>query len=183
MGTRFSAVDHGRGTFVMRTVIVRQWTERVVRSQFDQRIDQGIGQRMKQWIAVLSLSLLAPAAFAIDTFPPMEDLALQARYENIVTEVRCLKCQNQSLKDSEAFLASDLRREIRRMLVEGKSDAEIYDFLVERYGEFALYRPRMSGKTLVLWAAPAVLLLGGVFVLVNVVRRRMAMPIDAGEAE
>jgi cytochrome c-type biogenesis protein CcmH len=117
-------------------------------------------------------------AFAIDTGKAFDDPVLQARYEHIISEVRCLKCQNQTIKDSNAFLAADLKREIRRMLGEGMSDAEIYDFLVERYGEFALYRPRASGKTLFLWIAPGVFLLGGAFLLVQVVRRRMALPID-----
>ena len=129
-------------------------------------------------IALLLLGLAATAAVAIDTGPAFDDPALQARYEKLIDEVRCLKCQNQSIKDSNAFLAADLRREIRRMLEEGMSDDEIYDFLVERYGEFALYRPRASGKTLILWAAPAVLLLFGVFLIARIVRRRMAMPID-----
>lgn len=129
--------------------------------------------------ALLSLLLLwSSSAFAIDTDKAFDDPELQARYEEITAEVRCLKCQNQSIKDSNAFLASDLRREIRRMLEEGKSNDEIYDFLVARYGEFALYRPRMSGKTLVLWIAPMLLLLVGGGVLVNVVRRRMSMPIE-----
>ena len=127
------------------------------------------------------LLFVAPA-LAIDTDKAFDDPELQARYEHIIDEVRCLKCQNQSIKDSNAFLAGDLRREIRRMLSEGKSDDEIYDFLVARYGEFALYRPRMSGKTLVLWIAPLALLLGGGFVLVNILRRRMAMPIDGDAA-
>ena len=122
--------------------------------------------------------LLGNTASAIDTAEAFEDPVLQARYEHIISEVRCLKCQNQTIKDSSAILASDLRREIRRMLDEGLSDAQIYDFLVERYGEFALYRPRASGKTLFLWIAPAFLLLGGTFLLVMVVRRRMLLPID-----
>lgn len=129
--------------------------------------------------AWLSLVLLmAGSALAIDTERAFEDPELQARYEEITEEVRCLKCQNQSIKDSNAFLASDLRREIRRMLEEGKSNDEIYDFLVARYGEFALYRPRMSGKTLILWLAPILLLLVGGGVLVNIIRRRMSMPIE-----
>ena len=132
-------------------------------------------------VCVLLFALAAPA-LAIDTDKAFDDPELQARYEHIIEEVRCLKCQNQSIKDSNAFLAGDLRREIRRMLSEGKSDQEIYDFLVARYGEFALYRPRMSGKTLVLWIAPILLLLGGGFVLVNILRRRMAMPIDGDAA-
>ena len=76
------------------------------------------------------------------------------------------------------MLASDLRREIRRMLEEGLTDAEIYTFLVDRYGDFALYRPRLGGKTMILWLAPALFLLGGAVVLVNIVRRRMTLPID-----
>ncbi len=141
---------------------------------------------MRPLKAALAAILLLPAiALAIDTGKAFDDPELQARYENIIEEVRCLKCQNQSIKDSNAFLADDLRREIRRMLSEGMTDQEIYDFLVERYGDFALYRPRFEGKTLVLWLAPALLLLAGALMIVNIVRRRMAMPIDdepAGEA-
>jgi len=128
------------------------------------------------------LIAFASTALAIDTDKAFDDPELQARYEHIIEEVRCLKCQNQSIKDSNAFLAGDLRREIRRMLTEGKTDDEIYDFLVARYGEFALYRPRMSGKTLVLWIAPIALLLAGGLVLVNILRRRMAMPVETDAA-
>src|SRR3990170_4596248 len=105
-------------------------------------------------VAIAFLVLVAPCALAIDAGKAFDDPELQARYEEIISEVRCLQCQNESLKDSNAFLATDLRREIRRLLTEGKTNAEIYDFLVQRYGEFALYRPRMSGKTLLLWLAP-----------------------------
>ncbi len=128
---------------------------------------------------VLLLLMLFPlAAQSAAVNAPFADPELQARYDKIVDEVRCLKCQNQSLKDSGAFLASDLKREIRRMLNEGMTDQEIYDFLVARYGEFALYRPRMGGKTLVLWLAPGLLLLGGGVALFFVLRRRMNLPID-----
>jgi cytochrome c-type biogenesis protein CcmH len=117
----------------------------------------------------------------VDSEEALEDPELQARYEDIVEQVRCLKCQNQTIKDSNAFLAGDLRREIRRMLIEGYTDEEIFSFLVDRYGDFALYNPRFSGKTLVLWIVPALFLLGGAFVLLNIVRRRMALPIDDTE--
>lgn len=137
---------------------------------------------MKRVLLGLVLILGTSMAFGIDVDKAFDDPVLQERYEKIIDEVRCLKCQNQTIKDSNAFLAADLRREIRRMLDEGKTDAEIFDFLVARYGEFALYRPRMSGKTLVLWLAPGLLLLGGGFVLVNILRRRMAMPIDGEKA-
>ena len=136
---------------------------------------------MKTLFGSLFILLLISPAWAVDSEEPLDDPALQARYEDIVEQVRCLKCQNQSIKDSNAFLAGDLRREIRRMLVEGYTDDEIFDFLVQRYGDFALYNPRMSGKTLVLWIVPAVFLLGGAFVLFNIVRRRMALPIDDAE--
>ena len=135
-------------------------------------------------VLVTALFLMfTSAAAAIDAEEAFEDPVLQARYEHIIDEVRCLKCQNQTIKDSNAFLAADLRREIRRMLDEGLSDTEIYDFLVARYGEFALYRPRASGKTLILWIAPAILLLGGVFMLVQILRKRMALPIDDDASE
>jgi len=124
------------------------------------------------------LLLVAVPAAAIDSGKAFEDPELQARYENIIAQVRCLKCQNQSIKDSNVFLASDLRREIRRLLSEGKTDQEVFDFLVERYGEFALYSPRKSGKTLVLWLLPFLLLVAGAFVGYSVIRKRMSMTLD-----
>jgi len=133
---------------------------------------------MKILPGILTLLLLSSASLAIDTEEAFEDPKMQARYEKIIDEVRCLKCQNQTIKDSNAFLAGDLRREIRRMITDGMTDKQIFDFLVDRYGEFALYRPRASGKTLILWLAPALLLIGGAFVLLQIVRRRMALPID-----
>jgi len=132
---------------------------------------------MRFLLSILSSSLLVTTAYAVDNEEPLSDPALQARYEEIIDEVRCLKCQNTTIKDSNAFLAADLRREIRHMLEDGLSDEQIFDFLVERYGDFALYKPRASGKTLILWIGPALFLLGGAFVLVNIVRRRMALPI------
>lgn len=129
--------------------------------------------------ALLAFALFLPAvaALAIDT-ERLEDPALQARYEDIISEVRCLQCMNQSIKDSDAFLAADLRREIRRLLVEGKTDAEIYEFVATRYGDFALYRPRMSGKTLFLWIGPLLLIAVGALVGVRIVRRRMSLPLE-----
>jgi len=133
---------------------------------------------MKYFVIVLSFMIVSAAVHAIDTSTPFDDPELQARYEKLIAEVRCLKCQNQTIKDSNAFLADDLKREIRRLLTEGKTDAEIFDFLVLRYGEFALYRPRMSGKTLALWIAPFLFLLFGGYAAVRIVRQRMNMPID-----
>jgi len=120
----------------------------------------------------------APIALAVDTGQAFDDPVLQARYEKLIGEVRCLVCQNQTIKDSNAFLAQDLRREIRRLIEEGKTDAEIGEFLVDRYGEFALYRPRMSGKTVLLWLSPLLLIGVGGYVVTRVIRGRMALPLD-----
>ena len=133
---------------------------------------------MMRILCLLLLITASTVSHAIDTGVAFDDPELQARYETLIEEVRCLKCQNQNLRDSNAFLASDLRREIRRLLEEGKTDAEIYDFLVTRYGEFALYRPRMSGKTLILWIAPLVLLLAGAFIVMRVIMARARLPVD-----
>ncbi len=128
---------------------------------------------------VVTVVLLTPAiTWAIDTGKAFEDPELQARYEVIIDEVRCVKCQNQTIRDSNALIANDLRREIRRLLSEGYSDSEVYDYLVQRYGEFVLYRPRMNGVSLLLWLAPGVFLLFGGIVVYRVLRKRMSMPID-----
>ena len=133
---------------------------------------------MKRAFVLLVASLVSLTATAIDTGAAFEDAEMQARYENLISEVRCVVCQNQTIKDSNVFLAADLRREIRRMMTEGMSDSEIADFLVARYGDFVLYNPRKSGRTLILWITPALLLGVGGFVIVRVVRDRMKMPID-----
>jgi cytochrome c-type biogenesis protein CcmH len=133
---------------------------------------------MARFIAVLTFLTLSVSVIAIDSEQAFDDPVLQARYEKLVAEVRCVTCQNQNIKDSNAFIASDLRREIRRMIGEGKSNEEIKDFLVARYGDFVLYRPRFEGKTLALWIAPFLLVLFGGFALVRIVRHRMALPMD-----
>ena len=122
--------------------------------------------------------LIDYGAFGIDKGKKFDDPEMQARYEKLISEVRCLQCQNQSIKDSNVSLAADLRREIARMIDEGQTDEEIAEFLVVRYGEFALYRPRTTGKTLVLWLAPFLLVLLGGVALMRVVKHRMSLPID-----
>ena len=129
-------------------------------------------------IIVLMFLLATTSVFAIDTEQAFDDPILQARYEKLIAEVRCVTCQNQNIKDSNAFIAADLRREIRRLMREGKDDAEITDFLVTRYGDFVLYRPQFSGKTLVLWIAPFLLIFCGIFFIFRVLRHRMALPMD-----
>ena len=133
---------------------------------------------MKRFLILIAAMLAVAPVAAIDTGKAFDDPELQARYDKLISEVRCLKCQNQSIKDSNVFLATDLRREIRRLISEGKTDAEIQDFLVTRYGEFALYRPRTTGKTLILWLAPFLLVLFGGVAMFRILRHRMSMPLD-----
>ncbi len=127
--------------------------------------------RWHQWGAMLLGALLlfaSAAALAVDAEDTLVDPALRTRYESINRELRCLVCQNQSIADSDADLAKDLRREVRGMLEAGKTDAEIRGFMTDRYGDFVLYKPRST----VLWAAPAVLLLGGLVLVGRIVVRR-----------
>ena len=122
---------------------------------------------------LLALPLLAPA---IDAERAFDDPVLQERYESINRELRCLVCQNQTIADSNATLAGDLRREVKELIAAGKTDDEIREFMIERYGDFVLYRPRMTGTNFLLWAAPALMLIAGFFVALRVIRRRAAEP-------
>lgn len=128
------------------------------------------------WLALTGLGA-ASVAFAVDPIE-LEDPALQARYKALSHELRCMQCQNQSIADSPVGLAGDLRREVRELLVAGKSDDEIRAWMRDRYGDFILFRPVFSARTAWLWLAPAVLLAIGLAVAVRVVRQRAALPTD-----
>ena len=132
---------------------------------------------MRVLVAMLVVFLALPA-LAIDPSERMDDPQQQAMYETITAEVRCLVCQNNSIADSTAPLAADLRREIRRMIATGQDESEIKDFLVERYGDYVLYKPRFESWTLLLWFAPVVFLLIGVISFARVVAKRAELPID-----
>ncbi|MGE8280634.1 MAG: cytochrome c-type biogenesis protein [Stenotrophomonas sp.] len=122
------------------------------------------------WLCLATAALAQPAG---DPTPlQYRDRAEEARFHALTAELRCVQCQNQSLADSNAQIAHDLRREVLKLMHEGRSDAQIKQFLVERYGEFVLYRPQMEGSTLLLWLGPGLLLLAGAVVLVVHVRRR-----------
>lgn len=122
-------------------------------------------------ICLLVAILFLGTAHAIDA-EKLDDPVLQQRYERLTHELRCLVCQNETIADSNATLAADLRREVRQLMKAGKSDVEIRAFLTERYGDFVLYRPPVTPRTWLLWAAPALLLLGGALVAIVVIRRR-----------
>ena len=113
----------------------------------------------------------ATSAYAVIETYQFDSAEMRERYHVFVKELRCPKCQNQNLEDSNAGVAADLRREVHRLLHEGYSDDEIYDYMVARYGEFVLYRPRTSGVTLYLWLAPAVLLALAIAVVALIVKR------------
>ena len=138
---------------------------------------------MKRWLAAvaLGLTLTGAAQAAIDTYEFANDVE-RARFRELTQELRCPKCQNQDIADSNAPIATDLRREIYRMLGEGKSNQQIIDFMVDRYGDFVRYKPALTGKTSVLWFGPLALLVGGV-VLIGVIvgrRRRVLQAEGAG---
>ena len=131
--------------------------------------------------AGLALGLLASAHAAIDTFEFANDAERQ-RYRSLIEELRCPKCQNQNIADSDAPIATDLRNEIFRMLEEGKSNEEIIDFLVSRYGDFVLYKPPLTSRTLLLWYGPAGMLLLGFGVLGVILIRRRSQNRDRSAA-
>lgn len=137
-------------------------------------------------LRVLGLALAAlgaaTSALAVDNTPPFSDPALQARYYGLTHELRCMQCQSEALADSNVGLAADLRMEVHKLIEAGKSDDEIRDYMVARYSEFILLRPRMSLRNLWLWSAPAVLLIAGIFVALRVLRRRAQMPIGDDES-
>jgi cytochrome c-type biogenesis protein CcmH len=136
-------------------------------------------------LAILGLCILANAPIhaldttgQIDANGQIENPALQARFELITKDLRCLVCQNESIADSNVELASDLRRQVREMLVAGKSDDAIFDFMTDRYGEFVRFRPPVERKTLLIWGAPFIVLLLGAGIIIRIVRRRSRMPLD-----
>src|SRR6185503_9775205 len=112
-----------------------------------------------------------------------QDAALEKRVAGLAHELRCLVCQNQTLADSSAPLAVDLRTQIRAQLAAGKSEREVVDFMVARYGDFVLYRPPLKASTLLLWAGPFAFLVLGFYLFIRFLRRRRAPEIELSEAE
>ena len=128
---------------------------------------------------VLLFALFGPCpAGAVQPDEILPDPTLETRARALSRELRCMVCQNQSIDDSDAPLARDLRVLVRERLKSGDSDAQVLEFLTSRYGEFVLLRPSLSGRTALLWLAPAVLLIAGAGGLIMVSRRRRSAPID-----
>jgi len=133
----------------------------------------------------LLLALLAPAswAHAKEAAPAAADPALEQRVMTLAAELRCLVCQNQTIADSSAPLAEDLRNQVREKMRQGASDSQIIDFMVERYGDFVLYRPPVKATTLLLWFGPLLLVAAGLLVLLRRLRRRPAPEPELSAAE
>jgi len=129
---------------------------------------------MKRLFVLFLLLLVATLGWAKEAAPMAEDVAVEKRMVAISDELRCLVCQNESLSGSHAELAQDLRREIREMIKAGKSDQQIMDFMVDRYGDFVRYRPPMKATTYLLWFGPFLLLAAAVVALILYLRRRSA---------
>lgn len=141
-------------------------------------IARRLALRIRRAVPALLLGLCIPflaLAQASDPTPlQFRDAAQEERFHQLTAELRCVMCQNQSLADSNAQIAHDLRREVLDLMNQGKSDAEIKRFLVERYGEFVLYKPDVAGNTWLLWFGPALLLLAGAAIVFRIVRKRSA---------
>jgi cytochrome c-type biogenesis protein CcmH len=129
-------------------------------------------------LAAVSAPAHAAPARALDDYGQLEDPALQARFEHITGQLRCLVCQNESIADSNVELASDLRRQVREMLLAGRSDDAIFKFMTDRYGEFVRFNPPLEAKTLLIWGAPFVMLLLGALIVYRIVRQRSRLPLD-----
>ena len=129
-------------------------------------------------LLVLLIALWSVPSLALIAGEELADPVLEARAREISKELRCLVCQNQSIDDSNAELARDLRVLVRRRLVAGDSDNQVIDYVVSRYGDFVLYRPRVRSWTLALWLAPFVFLVVGGLTLFRIVQRRRSLPID-----
>ena len=139
---------------------------------------------MRRLVLALAVALLLFPALAIDPSEILKDPALEARARSIGQELRCVVCQNQSIDDSSAEVARDMRRAVRERLQAGDSDAQVFDFMVARYGDYVLLKPPFKLGTLLLWlGAPLVLLVAGSAILLRALRRRALAPVPPLSAD
>ncbi len=136
--------------------------------------DEGLRGFLVKLMLAFVLLLTPVQAFAVNPDEVLKDPALEQRARQISAQLRCMVCQNQSIDDSNAELAKDLRVLVRQRLTDGDTDKQVVDYVVSRYGEFVLLNPRLSGKTIILWSMPIGLLIAGIFALVIFVRSRPA---------
>jgi cytochrome c-type biogenesis protein CcmH len=139
--------------------------------------------RVTEWptaLAIVALLLSATVARAVDP-TQMPTPQLQERYLGLTHELRCMQCQNEAIADSPVDLAADLRRQVKEMLLAGKSDEDVRNYMVSRYGEFILFRPRMSARNAWLWFAPGALILLGALIAVRIIQQRAALVLQDNE--
>lgn len=136
------------------------------------------------WLVVILIfgTLFAPISNGLEP-TDYQSNAEEQRFKSLANELRCVMCQNQSIADSNAPIAHDLRVEVLSLMREGKSDAEIKHYLVDRYSEFVLYQPPVNKKNALLWAGPFLLLLLGFFVVINIIRKKSAKPTAVDQDE
>lgn len=127
---------------------------------------------------LIALGLFWAAPLFADTAEPAIDPAIEERFRNLTSELRCVKCQNQTIYDSGAGVAEDLRRQVKEQINSGKTDEEIVDYMVARYGDFVRYRPPFNAETALLWVGPFLLLFTGITVLIIQVRKRRQQVVD-----
>ena len=160
--------------------IISQYDNKVSHINTVSRRPKRLAQRLIVAAALLLAAVFhnggAGPAFAVEPSEMLADPKLETRARTLSGEFRCLVCQNESIDESGAQLAHDLRVLIREQVSQGRSDAEIRDFLVARYGQFILLKPRVTRETLLLWLGPAIILLGGAAVIALFARRRGAVP-------
>ena len=138
---------------------------------------------MAKYLLTFCLLAFGINGTAREALPAAQDPVLEARMVKIASELRCLVCQNQTIADSHAALAVDLRHQVLEQLRQGRTDQQIIDYMTARYGDFVLYRPPLKGATYILWFGPGLLLLAGLASLILVLRRRSRMPAEAFEPD
>jgi cytochrome c-type biogenesis protein CcmH len=143
----------------------------------------GAIRRIQSVVFAVLIVMTTTFAHAKEAVPEAEDPALELRMLHVTSELRCLVCQNQTIADSHADLAVDLRNQVREQLRAGRTDAEIVDYMTARYGDFVLYRPPFKAITALLWLGPALMLGGGLLALALVLRRRSRLSADAFEPD
>ena len=138
---------------------------------------------MAKWIGLFLFSCFMVCAQATEALPAVQDPQREAQMMRIASELRCLVCQNQTIADSHAELAIDLRQQVRELLDKGQTETQIFEYMTARYGDFVLYRPPFKGITILLWLGPATMVLVGLGTLLWVLRRRSRMAQDQFESD
>lgn len=134
-------------------------------------------------LPILAVLLIARVAIAVDSEERFDDPVLEQRYQTLIHEVRCLVCLNQTIADSTVPLAAELRRTVHDLVADGKSEREVSEYLVARYGDFVMYKPPVRPDTWLLWGAPFILLVIGAVVFARILKHRSSQPLDEDSGE